>query len=448
MVLPTPAPSGGKAFPVILILAGFVASLVLNLPGHLSYDSVIQLLDGRTGEYQTWHPPVMAWLLGLGDAVLPGTALFVTACSALNFAAFGSLLWLKRRTGWLTVLAVLFCVLTPQFLLYQSIVWKDVLFANAALAGFVCLAHAARLWARARYRVTWLVIALLLFVLAALTRQNGLIVPLAGGIGLGWIAARHDGFKSGLLQGVAALLCMGLLFGAATVLLNLRSAKESGEAAQITLLQAYDLIGAMKLDGAYRPRIVEDEAPRLAAAMKTDGVRLYSPFKNDTLEASAPLQVELMAPASALPLAGQWRDLILHHAWLYLRTRLNVFTQVFLTPDLLQCVPFFVGVDGPQEEMQQLGMERRWDGTDRLQAAYAAQFIGTPVLSHAAFAVLGVVMLGFLLRRATPADVAVGCMLACMLTFALSFFVISIACDYRYLYALDMSVLYALFYLA
>src|SRR6202000_2161818 len=35
--------------------------LALNAPGQLSYDSVTQLADGRTGHYNSWHPPLMAW---------------------------------------------------------------------------------------------------------------------------------------------------------------------------------------------------------------------------------------------------------------------------------------------------------------------------------------------------------------------------------------------------
>jgi hypothetical protein len=437
-----------RSLSLVLVLAGFVASLLLNLPGHLSYDSVIQLLDGRTGEYHTWHPPVMAWLLGLGDALLPGTASFVIACAALNFAAFGSLLWLKDRTGWLTALVALLCVLTPQFLLYQGIVWKDVLFANAALAGFVCLAHAARLWPRTVLRFIWLTAATFLFVLAALTRQNGLIVLLTGAAGLGWIAAKQSGFKTGSLYGFSALLIAAVLFAGVSGLLSLRTTHDNGTAAQITLLEAYDLIGTVKRDPGYRLQILERETPKLAAAMRTDGVKLYSPYKNDTLEASMSLEEGLAAPASASPLARQWRDLVFRHGWLYLRTRLDVFAQVFLTPVLQQCVPFYVGVDGPAEEMGELGMTRRWDATDRIQAAYAGHFVGTPVFSHAAFAALGILMLALLWRRSAPTDIAMGCMLASMLAFTISFFVISIACDYRYLYALDMSVLYALFYLA
>ena len=43
----------------------------------MSYDSVVQLADGRSGHYDSWHPPVMAWLLGLFDALLPGPGLFL-----------------------------------------------------------------------------------------------------------------------------------------------------------------------------------------------------------------------------------------------------------------------------------------------------------------------------------------------------------------------------------
>jgi hypothetical protein len=62
---------------VAILVVAACASLWLNLPGHLSYDSVVQLAEGRTGVYSGEHPPVMSWLLGLGDALAPGAAAFV-----------------------------------------------------------------------------------------------------------------------------------------------------------------------------------------------------------------------------------------------------------------------------------------------------------------------------------------------------------------------------------
>ncbi|MEI9931228.1 MAG: hypothetical protein WDM89_11975 [Rhizomicrobium sp.] len=45
-----------------------------------------------------------------------------------------------------------------------------------------------------------------------------------------------------------------------------------------------------------------------------------------------------------------------------------------------------------------------------------------------------------LLRRRAQGDLAMAAMLISALLFTASFFVISIACDYRYLYFLDMGV--------
>ncbi len=443
-------PAGDKAIPLLIIIAGFAATLALNLPGQLSYDSVIQLLDGRTGAYHAWHPPVMAWLLGLGDAVLPGTALYVAVNSAVAFLSFGSLLWLKQRTGWVTVLVALIAVLTPQFLLYQGIVWKDVLFANAAISGFVLLAHAARHWPRPVTRFVLLATAALAFCVAGLARQNGVIAPAAGAMALAWIAAKQAPgaqFKWGVLYGLAGLAILAACLGGGAWALGQRTIKDGGTSAQITLLQAYDLIGAIKYDSAYPLDYIDAHSPLLAAQLRNDGVRLYSSLKNDTLEESPSLDKALNDPSAAPIITAQWRNLILTRPILYIRVRSEVFREVFLTPDIRQCTPYYVGVDGPQEEMGELGLVRRWRPRDQMLADYAQRFLGTPIFSHAAFAVAAVLILIALVRRRRPSDIAIGGMLVCVGLFVLSFFAISIACDYRYLYALDAATIYALFYL-
>ena len=78
-----------------ILLAGFAVMLAMNAPGQLSYDSVSQLADGRAGFYNSWHPPVMAWLLGLFDRLVPGTLLFLIFQSLLLLAALLALLWLQ-----------------------------------------------------------------------------------------------------------------------------------------------------------------------------------------------------------------------------------------------------------------------------------------------------------------------------------------------------------------
>src|SRR5471030_1496776 len=138
--------------------------------------------------------------------------------------------------------------------------------------------------------------------------------------------------------------------------------------------------------------------------------------------------------AQADPIAEQWRDLIARRPLLYLRARARTFGWVFLTPDSQGCGLIYTGVDGPAEEMASVGLAARRDARDAWLAEYALAFAATPVYSHAAYGALGLVLLIVLLRRRRGPDIALAAMLGAALAFAMSFAVISIACDYRYLY--------------
>ncbi len=166
-----------------VLVMGYGAMLALNAPGQISYDTVTQLADGRSGHYNSWHPPLMAFLLGVFDRLVPGTLLFLLFQSLLLLGGLLALLALKPR-GWPSVALALLIVLTPQWLLYQGEIWKDVLFADAAIAGFAALAwHAARHGGLADF-ARWL----LLVVLAAATRQNGVVLLPAAAVTLAVMA--------------------------------------------------------------------------------------------------------------------------------------------------------------------------------------------------------------------------------------------------------------------
>jgi len=66
------------AFRAVLV-AGYLAMLGANLPGHLSYDSVAQLYEGHFHVRETWGPALYAGLLGFFDGIVPGTSLYVVA---------------------------------------------------------------------------------------------------------------------------------------------------------------------------------------------------------------------------------------------------------------------------------------------------------------------------------------------------------------------------------
>ena len=431
----------------IILIAGWALTLGLSWPGHLSFDSIVQLHDGRTGFYHSWHPPVMAWLLGVGDAILPGTGLYVIVVTTLIFGSFFALLWTRSRASWAAVLLAVLFVPLPQFQLYPMIVWKDVLFAAAGVASFVCLALAEVHWKQRHIRIGLVVASFLLTVLATLTRQNGLIALIAIAAGFAWIVTRNSNWARGVICGMAALVAAGVTAFAISFVLAVHSDGGEGTRTQLRLLRFYDLVGAVAVDPHLPLATLADEEPDLEALMRSDGRRLYSPERNDTLAGSSALQ-DSLGQAGPGTIAVQWYDLVRDHPWLYLKVRADVFAQVLFTPDIEGCRPVFTGVEGPTGEMEDLGMAPRRDARDLALAHYAKGFMGTPAFSHASYGVLALVALVLLLRRRAQGDIAMAFLLGSALVFTASFFVISIACDYRYLYYLDMAALSAVFYLA
>ena len=422
-----------------LICLGFALVLALNWPGQMSYDSVVQLADGRDGHYDTWHPPVMAWLLGLFDRLLPGPGLYLAFTALLLFAAWFILIRIGRGR-WLLLLLLGAIFATPQLVLYQGTVWKDVLFANAAVMGFASLAAAAAAWRSAEARFFWLSLSALFLALATLARQNGFLVPPIAAIALALIASREQDRRAGLGYGIGFFLLSVALWGGGSFLLSLRSDGGEGARAQLTLAQTYDLTGAAALDSKLRFPVLEKRAPQLAAAIREEGVALYSPHLVDTLEGSPTLTAAIgRAPKGVIFTA--WQNLVLGHPGLYLQERWPVFRWLLAPPDPLLCHPDVVGVDGPKDVMRALGLAPRIRAQERFLYSYVARFIGTPVLSHLTFLGLGVFLLALLVRRGAPSDLAVAGLIAAALAFTASFFAVSIACDYRYLYFMDLAVM-------
>jgi hypothetical protein len=445
---PRPGTQSSLIAAAIMLALGFAICLALNWPGQLSYDSVAQLHDGRTGHYNAWHPPVMAWLLGLADAALPGTGLFILFDAMLLFGSMLSLLWLRPGTSWLAAAAAAACVALPQFVLYQGIVWKDVLFADSAVAGFLVLAHAGVRWRRAGVRWGLIGAAFLLFALAALARQNGAVGLAFGGPALAAIAVRNGTRpRDALVCGAGALMAAGFIVLAASLALAERSGGGSGPLGQFRLLQFYDLIGVVKADPALSLDTIARANSDLNKLIRSDGVRLYTPARNDTLYGAPELLDEFASTPSAA-VGSQWWDVLLHHPFDYLGVRARVFSWVFLTPDPVGCDDWYAGVTGQPQMLRDLGLHRRYRAQDRVLGNYAGLFVGTPVFSHATYAFLDIVLLVFLFWRRRPPDFAIVSMLLGALAFAATFFVISLACDYRYLLFLDLAAVAGLFYCA
>jgi hypothetical protein len=430
-----------------VLWGGFLLMLAANLPGHLSFDSVTQLHEGRTGVRDTWAPATMSWILGRFDDVVPGAGLYVTASGLLLFGSLLSLRGLRPRLSWLGVVVALAVVLTPAFLVYQGIVWKDVLFANLAVAGFVCLAHAARRWNDRRGRLALLAAALILLSLGGLVRQNGAVAVLMAAIALGW-TARGGGWRAILGWSFGFLVAAFVLSQAISLAVQPPgSSSEEDTRRGVRVLQHYDVVGAIAHDPSLELSVLAAAVPANERVIRAEGVRVYSPQRVDTFHQSPTLGPALWKTPDEV-MAAQWRAIITQSPAAYLAQRADVFWWVLATPELDRCLPVFAGVDGPAAKLADLRIAAAVEPQDEMLIRYATRFFDTPLYSHLTYAVLALVLAGFLIWRGEAADMVVAAMLLSALGFAASFFLISVACDYRYLYYLDVASLVGLLYVA
>ncbi len=434
-----------------VLAAGYFGMLIANLPGHLTLDSILELYEGRFRIRQSWAPSFYAWVLGVFDAVWRGTGLYVAASALLLFVALASFLWLRRGTSrgaslWAAICAALF-MLTPQFALYQAVVWKDILFADTAIAGVVCLAWAGRGLQPRRTQGLLLAAALLLLAAAALLRQNGVVVAAMAAVALGVTRSRGS-WRRALGWSLGAIVSVVVVSHAMNLATQPPDARgDDGMAEGMRILQGYDLLGAITRDPKFPLAAITRAQPAAAATLRSLGPRYYSAERTDTTDFQPQIHQALAAiPSGAL--AADWRNLLLRHPGLYLRGRVPVFVWVFLTPEVDRCVPVCLGVQGPADALKALGMDFRWSAQDDRLEDYGEAFMDTPVFSHLTYALLALGVALVLLLRREAADLMMIALMVSALAFAASFFLISIACDYRYLYFLDLAAMAGLLYVA
>ncbi len=447
MTTSTKAPRPERVVHYVLA-AGFLVMLALSLPGHMTYDSLAQLREGRLGVHATWGPVVYAAILGFFDHLAPGPGLYLTASGALLYGSLAGLTRLRAKVSWWAVAAAVLLVLAPPLMIYQGIVWKDVLFANLAVAAFVQQARLARDWDGARPH-PWgrLLTIVVLFAVAAQVRQNGIVAAAVAAVAMGWtVRARGGRTITGWSLGgfVAVLLASGLIGWLAT---PPKAPEVAPGKTGLRIVQTYDIVGMAYLEPTLKLKQIATYSESSAQMIQTRGARLYSPERIDYLKADE----ELTHVLDTIPnevISRQWFELLKTHPLTYIEVRLKDFYWVLMTPKIDSCLPFTVGVDGPAALAAELKIPLGQDPVDQYLANYGGWLLDTPAFSHGAYLLIALAAAGWLLWRRDPQDVPIAGLAVAGIVFAGTFVIISIACDYRYLYFLDLSALAAAFYVS
>ena len=431
----------------LILIAGFAAMLVFNWPGHMSVDSVLALHEGRFGLRETWNPAIFGWLLGVSDRVASGPSGIVVLNGLLLFGSLTLLSCLRDRVTVWAPAAALAAICLPQLILFPAIVWKDVMFAVLALTGFVALALAFR-QPSGSGRILGLFAAAIGLAIAGLLRQHGLILALSAAGAIAWTSWSGGRRKAlGLAtMWLAGVLVLTLLLSAVARPQGAGAPDDSG-ARGIRLLMIYDIVGAAAVQ-PQRPTPDIDAVARPAGDyIRAEARRLYSPERIDVMHDTAQLK-PLSSGAITPQLFAEWRRLVLADTPVYLRVRAADFWQVFATPRVDRCVPAHVGIDGPRQALRELRIAPRHTPRDQRIYNYVTWHMDTPSLSHIAYAVVALGVAVLLLVRRAPADLAIAAFMIGALGFAACFFVISLACDYRYLYVLDIACVTGVLYWA
>ncbi len=437
-----------------MAVLGLAACLAINLPGHYSVDSVSQLAQGRAWAFDDWHPPIMAWLLGLAARVTPDAALFMAGDAVLFFGALLVFSTGDGRPRRRVLLLLPLVLATPQALVFQGVVWKDILFADTSVAGFAALALAGRTWDRRGMRAACLLAAFALFTLAGMARQTGFVVPLAGAAvfalmlvhaGRGW---EGPTVRAAALQAAGALVAVFAISAAAHAGFEAMSDGQPGAEGQLAMLQAFDLAGALRREPTLPLRALHAREPVLEWFERQEAAPAWRPATVDVLD-NLPAS-EVVLPPRTAAVGSDWLSLLETRTRLYVRVRAAVFWATLATPERDDCPVVSVGVDTDDDvDLARAGLTRRHTARDQWAFDYVDAFVGTPVMSHLAWGAGALLLLGlaaFDVARGDrrPTRLAVAGLLVSALAFTAGFFVVSVACDYRYLYLLDVAAMAAL----
>lgn len=427
------------------MVGGFVIfACLVNFPGHLSLDSLVQLSEGRNGNFVSFNPPFASVLIALFDRIHAGTGLLMI----FNIIMFGLALILMLhtlpRTNPLSNLLLLAMLASPITLIYNGIIWKDVIFANFALLAFSLLITCER---QPNWSKTLLIIILL--AMASLIRQQGIIIALIASLAmpfvLRWRQQSHWLSRIGL--GLGTFLVMitlsKLLFLLAT--LGTSGANSGAYSTPILLLMLYDIAGMVK----YRPDIdlsILAKAGSNVPLLKQLILNQYTAQRIDTLDLFSALP-----PARSLytDVVRQWIDLLTNNPGAYLTHRINVFFWQLGLHDQTLCLPVHVGFDVSNNALiQKLSLKQTGSPYSHRLWLYAKTLFNTPIFSGAFYILMQLAVVSILLLKGLKHHLAAATLAIAGILFSLSYFVVGIACDLRYIYFTLISSMFCAVYVA
>jgi hypothetical protein len=396
-------------------------------PGLVSYDSVVQLDQGRHGTYGDWQPPAMAALWHAIEFLIGGP-LGMLLLQIAGLVIGGYLVLREELSPRAAAIAVLAIAWFPPIVTVTGVIWKDGVMVSFMLLGLAALLSP-------RPRVRWFALAALL--VATAVRYNAAAATFAPLVLL-W--GRETPRR---LQRYAVAVGVWIAITVASILLNAALVTKH-EHPFPRAAAPQDISGILK----YAPAISDAELKDLLAGvpmrpdhdLQREIAARYEPRGSFIyFEHEAPL-IEPSTPAEFDAETRAWRRLLLRYPLAFVKHRAKVLSLVVQArgaphvPSLTQTFSYIgtpdldreLGLDGSPSPMQ-----RAW--------FWWVHHCGGIWYAPLVYLVIALVLVGFS-RRIPSAFALIGSCLG----YELSIFVLAPAADYRYSHYLILTTLLAL----
>lgn len=413
----------------LLLWVWFGTVLALNIPGHLTTDSLIQIAEGRTGYVDSWNPIFSSWVFGTLAELTGGTEVIVLVSTLMVAAAMGMLVGAARRGGWWVLLPCCALLFTPILLVHPGIVWKDVWFAHSAALAFGLI-----MWRVQGHAWWWELPALLLVAVALLSRQTGIIVCVAAVVGLSVaVPLRRPTLRPWLACALGSAIRMAVVVAMAAGLSawakgSMKAIRADAVGTGFQLVAIFDVAGVLQREPEAKLELLRSQGFE-TTAWEAAARQTFSAERIDTL-----VLPPITGPKAISPMLmiQQWAHLVGQHPGSYIAHRWEAFAWFGGLRDQARCVPIHVGIDPPERAQQAniRGVASRWSGP---LYSWSRSFLQTPYFAPLAWNLVSLlVLLAYGLRRQWHEPVA--WMQVAALAYSGSYLMAGLSCDFRYSY--------------
>jgi len=410
--------------PTLVLLMGAALLAWAHWPGHISYDTLVQLRDGLSREYQSNQPPAMSWLvanayqtpLGLGGLLLVNIAVWCCAAWLIYRLLSDS----GKPRAWI---ALLIWLLFPISFLYNGILWKDVLAANLATLAFLLVIPR-----RASPGTGALAASAIGIAATALIRQQmALVIPILG------VAVGLSRRSEGTIPRTAAIWLgstLAIMLTAERALVrDAKSVSGLDTEGAVYQLTTFDLAGIRAHGGQIKTPTLS--AAGVDAQHLSTLFELYHPDRVDHLGAHPrnPLMAIADPVAALLP---DWRRSVSANPRAYVLHRWEHFLWLLGLREPELCLPYQLGIPALPDGFPDLPLPS--SRPERIAQLNAVAQYTLPLFRPVIYTAVAALALAILWVRRPHGWQGLVMLQFAGLAYTGSYLLIGIACDFRYAY--------------